>query len=138
MLTLPVVGVLNFIIIMFKSQQGRIGLFKICVKPQQLVILAQQTAVYMSNSSVAYKHERLTWRAELSVQVLNMVCTQTKIGSILYLQKKGVCFLFLSHVHNTHRTHAKGQILFISQGCSHHRLRILLQGVNGRGILIRD
>lgn len=65
---LPVAGVLSFIIsIMFKSQQGLIGLFKICVKPQRLVILAQQTAVYMSNSSVAYNHERLTWRAELSV-----------------------------------------------------------------------
>jgi len=30
-------------------------------------MLAKQTAVYMSDSSVAYNHERLTWRAELSV-----------------------------------------------------------------------
>lgn len=72
-------------------------------KPSQLVTLAHEPAVHMSNSTEACNHERLTWRAELSVWVLNIVCTQTKISFMLYLKKKkGVCFLFLWHVHNTH------------------------------------
>lgn len=82
MLTPPIVGALCFTIsITFKSEQGLIGLFKTCVKPQQLVILAQQTPVYMSNIAVAYNHDRVTWRAELSVQALNI---QTKFSFCKY------------------------------------------------------
>lgn len=76
-------------------------------KPSQLATLAQKPAVFLFNSTVVCNHERLTWSAEWSLWVLNIVYTQTKISFILYIFLKSV-FFFLWCVHNTHIYTCKG------------------------------